>query len=68
MPRDDTYGRHHIRSAGIHEIADTLYVVHNFFCLNISQYQRKWDNITKPIRELSVFILKNSNMLLALHT
>lgn len=68
MPRDDAYGRYHIKSAGINEIAYTLYVVHTTFFLNISQYQRKWDNITKPIRALSVFILRNSNVLLALHT
>jgi len=62
MPRDDAYSRYHTKSAIIYEIADTLYVVHTFFFSNISHYQHEWDNITKPIREMSVFILRNSNM------
>jgi len=67
MPHDDAYGRYHIKSAGIYETADTLYVIHTFF-FNMSHYQQKWDNITKPKRALSVFILRTRNMLLAVHT
>jgi len=46
MPHDDTYGRYHIKSAGIYEIADTLYVIHTFFFFNMSHYQQNKSGTT----------------------